>query len=216
MLTHSSMPKDPERQRLLASRLRQSEARLGLLADAPASEKLDSWLGHLFSDHPRWPWELALVQADGTRRVIDPRVPIWVLPAITLAIGAGFALTDEERGRGIIIGTLCALMAVAYWLKQARAERHLLFDGPRRLAVVYRGHRVLVEIPFDDIDAIFVEVEANPGYADRHRVLASIGPVSLLLTRSLDEVDALATADAIAELVGIPREPKLRRKVPAT
>mgnify|MGYP000715222414 CR=1 FL=1 len=210
------MPADPNRQRLLASRLQLSEARVGLFSDASAVDKLDSWLGRTLYDHPSRPWELALVQADGTRRVLEPRVPIWVMPVLILALGAGLVLFDDDLGLRITLGTVCTLLAVVYYVKQARVERHLLFDATRRLAIIYRGHRVLVEIPFEDIDAIYVEVEANPGYADRYRAFASIGPVSLPLTFSTTDTDVLAAADTVGNLVGITREPALRRRVPET
>lgn len=207
------MPKDLERQRRLAGRLKESEERVGWLSDATLADKLDSWLGRRFGPANQ-PWALALIEADGTRRAIDPRVPLWALPLVFVTLGAGLALFSEGSGRWIVLGT-CTLVAVGYYVQQTRAERHLLFDATRRVAIVHRGNRVLVEIPFEDIDAIFVEVRADPGYGDTLRAIASIGPVTVPLTMWTTD-DAIAAADAVAKLTGIVREPELRRRVPET
>lgn len=208
----SGMGKDLERQRRLATQLWASEARVGWLSRAPLADKLDGWLGRLFSS-PDDPWGLVLVEADGTRRTLDPRVPIWVLPLLLVAIGLALAWgADDAVERWFLLG-LCALLAALCYVQQARAERHLRLDAIRRVVVVHRGHRVVVEIPFEDIDEIFVEVKANPGYDDRLRALASIGPATVPLTMWTDE-DAIGIADAVAKLVGLEREPELRRRVP--
>jgi hypothetical protein len=205
------MPKDPERQRHLAARLQASEVRVGWLSDAPLSDKLDSWLGQLFGQ-PSQPWGLVLIDADGTRRVIDPPVPLWVLPSVLLALGAGLGLATGD----LVSAALFASGAVFSYVQQARAERHLLFDATRRLAIVHRGRRVLVEIPFDDIDAIFVEVKADPSYGDKLRALASIGAASLPLTMWTTDDDATAAADAVARITGAVRHRKPRRLTPET
>jgi hypothetical protein len=208
------MPKDPERQHRLAGRLKESEARVGWLSDATLSDKLDGWLGRLLypSNHP---WGLVLIHADGTRLVLERRLPSWVLPAIILALGAGLLLFDYgDPGFRIMLGAIFSSFAGIYYVKQARTERYLLFDAMRRSAIVHRGHRVLVEIPFDDIDEILLEVRADASYGDDMRALASIGSASLPLTMWTTEDTATATAVAVAELVGLARKRKLRRLMP--
>lgn len=208
------MGKDLERQRRVADELKESEARLGWLSDAPLADKLDSRLARVFAPPDR-PWGLVLIEADGTRRAIDPPVPLWVLPLVLVAIGLAFAVfADDVVERWLMLG-ICTLLAGFCYVQQARGERHLLFDATRRVAMVHRGRRVLMEIAFEDIDAIFVEVRADPGYGDTLRALASIGPATLPLTMWTTE-DAIAAADAVAKLMGIAREPELRRLVPDT
>lgn len=208
------MGKDHERQRRIAHELEQAEARLGWLSNAPLADKLDSRLARVFA-RPDQPWGLVLIEADGTRRAVDPPVPLWVLPLVLVAMGLAFALfADDVVERWLMLG-VCMLLAGFTYVQQVRGERHLRFDATRRVAEVHRGRRVLVEIPFEDIDAIFVEVRADPGYGDTLRALASIGPATLPLTIWTTD-DAIATADAVAKLMGIVREPELRRRVPET
>jgi hypothetical protein len=208
------MGKDLERQRRIAHELKEAEARLGWLSDAPLPDKLDRWLARIFAAADQ-PWGLVLIEADGTRRAVDPPVPIWVLPLAIAAIGLAFAVfADDAVERWLLLG-VCTLLAGFYYVQQARGERHLLFDATRRVAMVHRGRRVLMEIAFEDIDAIFVEVRADPGYGDTLRALASIGPATLPLTMWTTD-DAIVAADAVAKLMGIVREPELRRRVPET
>jgi hypothetical protein len=208
------MGKDLERQRQIAHELKEAEARLGWLSDAPLPDKLDRWLARIFAAADQ-PWGLVLIEADGTRRAVDPPVPIWVLPLAIAAIGLAFAVfADDAVERWLLLG-VCTLLAGFYYVQQARGERHLRFDATRRVAMVHRGRRVLMEIAFEDIDAIFVEVRADPGYGDTLRALASIGPATLPLTMWTTD-DAIVAADAVATLMGIVREPELRRRVPET
>lgn len=218
MAPASRMPKDPERQRHFAEVLKRSEQRVGWLSEATAADKLDSFLAHVFFDRPGKPWEMALIEADGTRRMIDSRLPIWAMPLFILALGAGAALlATEDLVTASLVMMAFGVVAGVHYLKDARTERHLLFDATRGLLVVHRGHRVLVEIPFDDIDSIFVETSASPGYVDKQRVIASIGSMLLPLTMMKpDEEGANATADAVAMLTGIVREREMRRLKPDT
>lgn len=201
------MPKDPERQHRLATTLKESEIRPGL----------DGLLGRLFYPSNQ-PWELVLIHADGTRHVIDPRTPIWILPTIILAIGAALTLLGDGplAPRIIFVAIFFLPFAALAYLKQAWTERFLRFDARRRSAIVHRGRRVVVEIPFDDIDEIFVEVRADASYGDDMRVVASIGSASLPLTMWTTEGPASATAKAVGELIGLAHEPKQRRLMPET
>lgn len=201
------MPKDPERQHRLARALQHS--------DTPAG--LDGLLGRLFypSSHP---WELVLIHADGTRHVIDPNTPIWVLPSFILALGAALTLLSDDplAARILFVAIFFVPFAALAYVKQAWTERLLRFDAQRRSAIVLRGRRVVVEIPFDDIDEIFVQVRADASYGDSMRAVASIGSASLPLTMWTTEDPAVATAKAVGELMGLPGEPKQRRLMPET
>jgi hypothetical protein len=208
------MPKDPERQHRLARQLKESEAPVGWRSGATLSDRLDGLLGRLFY-RSNQPWALVLIHADGTRRVLERQLPRWVLPSIILALGAGILLFDGgARGARIMLGAIVSSFAGIAYLKQARTERTLRLDAMRRAAIVHRGHRVRVEIPFDDIDEIVVEVRADASYGDDMRAVASIGSASLPLTMWTTEDVATATAVAVSELVGLGREPKRRRRMP--
>lgn len=111
------------------------------------------------------------------------------MPLFILALGAGVVLfATEDLVSASVVMLAFAVLAGVHYVKDARTERYLVLDATRRLLVVHRGHRMLVEIRFDDIDAIFVETSD----------------------------DANATADAVAKLTGIVREREMRRRKPET
>lgn len=208
------MPKDPERQRRHAAMLTQATPRIGWLSRAPLSDKLDGWLTR-WDEDPSQPVGLVLIDADGTRRVLDEHVPAWMLPAIFLALGLVFGLlvVDGIVARVLVVGSLAAIGAYFY-AHQTRIQRHLLVDACRRSVIVLRGGRALVELPFEDIDEIFVEVKADPGYSDQLRAVASVGPASLPLTRWTIDMVANMAADAVAKVTEAPRDREPRRLRP--
>jgi len=206
------MPKDPERQRRHAAMLTQAPPRV----DSSLSDKLDAWLTR-WDEAPSEPVGLVLLDADGDHRVLDEGVPVWMLPAIFIALGLFFGLfaADGLVVRLLLIGLLAAVGAYFY-AHQTRAQRHLRVDASRRAVIVLRGRRTLVEIPFEDLDEIFVEVRADPRYSDQLRAVASIGPASLPLTRWTNDTSANMAADAVAEATRAPRDNAPRRLKPHT
>jgi hypothetical protein len=211
------MLKEPERQRHIAEVLERSKQRIGWFSDATAVAKLDSFLAHLFFDRPGQPWGLALIEADGTRRIIDRRLSVWAAPLFILVFGAALSLPAKDLATTGLSVLVFGVLAGVQYIKDLRTERHLLFDATRGLLVVHLGHRVLVEIPFDDIDSIFVATRADPSYIDRYFVAVSIGSVSLPLTwGKFQEDGANAAADALATLTGVVREREVRRVKPDT
>jgi hypothetical protein len=208
------MPKDPERQRRHAVMLTQTTAHVGWRSQAPFSDKLEGWLARWDAD-PNVPGGLVLIDADGTRRVLDEHLPVWMGPATFLAIGLGISLffADGLVARVLIVGCF-ALVSAYFYANQTRLQRHLLLDARRRSVLVLRGRRVVGEIPFEDIDVVFVEVKADPGYSDQLRAVASVGSASLPLTRWTIDMIANTAADAVAKATRAPRDPAPRRLKP--
>jgi hypothetical protein len=208
--------KDPERQRRHAAMLTQTVPHVGWLARAPFADKLDSWLVRWDAD-PSAPMGLALIETDGTRRVLDEHMPVWMMPATLLAIGlvTGLLAFDGLVARVGFIGFF-AVGGAFFCAHQLRIERNLLLDASHRRVIVSRGRRVLVEIPFEDIDVVFVEVKADPRYSDLLRAVASVGAASLPLTRWTSDVGANMAADAVAKATNAPRDRAPRRLKPET
>jgi hypothetical protein len=194
------MTKDPERQRRHAAMLTQTTAHVGWLSRVPFSDKLDGWLARWNTD-PNGVGGLVLIDADGTRRVLDEHLPVWMLPATFLV------------ARVLIIGSF-ALLGAYFYAQQTRLERHLRLDASRRSVLVLRGRRVMMEIPFEDIDVVFVEVKSDPGYSDQLRAVASVGSASLPLTKWTIDMIANTAADAVAKATRAPRDPGPRRLKP--
>lgn len=210
------MPRDPERQRRHAAMLNQASPHTDGLARAPFSDKVDGWLTR-WDEDPSGPAGLVLIDADGDRRILDEHLPVWMLPAILLALGLvlGLFVVDGLVGRVLLMGCF-APVGFFFYAHQMRIQRHLLVDASRRAVIVFRGRRALVEIPFEDIDEIFVEVKADPGYSDQLRAVASIGATSLPLTRWTIDISANMAANAVAEVAGARRDNEPRRLKPHT
>lgn len=204
-----------ERRAAHADRLRAAEARAEWGSGASLGENLRRWSAHFYAS-PSVPESLVLIAADGTRRVLDRAVPAWILPAICVLFGIGwFAFVDGsplDRAFGPVVGLAFAPL---FFLRARLAERHLVVDAPRGLLVVEQGGRVVVEIPFADIERIYVEVTANPGYADNHRAFAQVGAARVMLTGVITTAtDAAETASAVAACAGVALDPEPRRRIP--
>lgn len=211
------MAKDPERQRRHAAMLMQAPPQVGWLARAPFSDKLDAWLARWY-DEPNDTMGMVLIEADGTRRVLDEDVPVWAVPATLLAIGLAIALVLVFLADGLVVGVVVMVflaMASAYcYAQQIRTQRHLVLDASRRWVTIFRGRRVQLELPFEDIDVVFVEVKADPGYSDQLRAVASVGSASLPLTKWTMDLSANMAADAVAKATHAPRDREPRRVKP--
>lgn len=202
-----------ERKAAHAERLRVAEARADWTSGASLGESLRRWLAH-FQASPSVPESLALISADGTRRVLDPALPVWILPAICVLFGIGwFALVDGspmDRAFGPVVAVV---LAPLLYLRARLGERHLTFDAHRGLLVVEQGGRAVAEIPFADIDCIYVEVTANPGYSDTHRAFAQIGVATVMLTGGMTTAAGVTEiASAVAACAGVTLDS--RRRMP--
>lgn len=215
------MPSELERKQIITERLRAANTRVAWSSDAPLADKLLGWLTHFLAT-PHVPESLAFIDADGTRRVHDPALPAWVMPALCLAVGAGaVAYVEGSRGERAVIASFAVALALLTYLRATLTERHLVVDASRGLFVVRQGRRVIVEIPFRDLDLVYVEVIANPGYSDIHRAFVQIAAAlpsratPILLTGPItDAAAAMATARAVAERTGVALAPELQRRTP--
>lgn len=165
---------------------------------------------------PEVPESVVLIHRDGSQRALEERLPRWIMPSIFIALGIGLAIF---AGDGLVerasFAVVCFAVAGGYDLRAQRRERHLVFDGTDQMLRVFRGRKSSVEVPFSDIDRIYVQVVAEEGYADRFSTLAEIGAARLRLTGIVaTRDDALETAKAVAEFTGAEREPEVRRVIP--
>lgn len=171
------------------------------------------WLARTLGD-PTMPESVVFIDADGRRRVHEAGTPAWALPAIFGGLGLAMAIFagDDTPGR-IAWLVLGAVMAALYHRFSTVGLRHLVLDSGRRRLVILQGRTVALELPFEAIDVVYADVEANPGYSDIHRAVAQIGAVALRLTGIITSADdAQRTARAVAEITGAPLEPGCRRR----
>ena len=110
---------------------------------------------------------------------------------------------------------LCLVVAVLYDRTSRGMDRHLLFHASHQLLRVTQGRKTIAEVPFSDLDRVYVQVVARPSYSDVYKAYVDIGPVALRLTGMVaSREDAIETAEAIAAMTGAELEAEPRRRMP--
>lgn len=204
----------PDRKTQLARRIEHAERRVDWSSGDSVSDKLLCWLGWMLGN-PSVPESVVLIERDGTRRVLEERLPRWSMPAIFVALGVGLAVfVDGGLATKLLVAGLCLVMAILYDVSARLTERHLVFGASQRILRVVRGRTTLAEVPFEDIDRVYVQVIARESYSDIHSAHLVLGPLDLRLTGLIcSSDDAKQTAAAVAAMTGAPLDP-VRREIP--
>lgn len=166
------------------------------------------------SSAPAVPESLVMIGEQGERHVHLAPASIWYLPVVLTTLVLAMAVTTESTLTAAVAFGIGGLLALTLHAYRTAASRQLVFDGQRRILFVIRGNETVLEIPFDAVDGIDIEVTpSNPLHEyphDGHLAVAVVGPAVLPLHGTTNAYDARDTARRVAALTGATLEPDRR------
>lgn len=147
---------------------------------------------------------------DGSQEILGKPRRDWVAPGLLAALSAAALIAVDHMLVQTLAIVAAAVAAVVFGRQIWRNERAITLDEKARVMRVTQGRAPLVEIAFDDIDTIHVELTTIAWQGRRLRAIITVGKAALCVGVDSTLADLRRVAERIAAVLGLEGPVELR------